>query len=254
MILEVKNLNHGFGGLKAVSNFNLEVPKGSITGIIGPNGAGKTTVFNLLSGVYRPREGQILLEGVNLVGLAPHQIVARGISRTFQNLKLFTALTTLENVRVALLHRTHPGWWEALRRVVTLQDARATEEEAMLFLERVGLAGRASEQSGALPYGLQRRLEIARALATNPKVLLLDEPAAGMNPSEVGGLGDLIRKLRQEFYLTVVLIEHQMQMVNDLCERVTVMDFGEIIAEGTPGEIQRHPQVVEAYLGEEVAV
>ncbi|MCL5045404.1 MAG: ABC transporter ATP-binding protein [Actinobacteria bacterium] len=254
MILEIKNLSHSFGGLKAVSNFNLKVEKGSIVGVIGPNGAGKTTVFNLISGIYRPREGQVRLEGTNLVGLPLHAIAARGISRTFQNLKLFPALTVLENVRVALLHRTHPGFWEAVRRVVTIQDAKVTAQEAMSFLERVGLAGRAGEQAGALPYGLQRRLELARALATGPKVLLLDEPAAGMNPSEVTGLTDLVRKLREEFDLTVVLIEHQMQMVNDLCERVTVMDFGETIAEGTPGEIQRNPHVVEAYLGEEVAV
>ena len=251
-LLEIDHLTHRFGGLLALSDFNLSLDGNELVGIIGPNGAGKTTLFNLISGVYRPTKGSISVEGRELVGLAPNRIAALGIARTFQNIRLFKDLSVLDNVRCANYGQAGYGALLALFRL-----GRCRREEAVIIdrsmelLALFQLDGHAEEPSRNLPYGLQRRLEIARALATRPKLLLLDEPAAGMNPAEIKGLMGLIEWVRKAFNVTIVLIEHQMQLVMNLCERLVVLDFGVTIAEGKPHEIRSDSRVLAAYLGEE---
>ncbi len=249
-ILEASGLVMQFGGLRAVNNFNLSLYPHDLQGLIGPNGAGKTTVFNMITGVYTPVAGQIRLSAENITGLQPFEINQLGIARTFQNIRLFPNLTVLDNVRIA--YHTHAGY-SMFDGIFQNKHFGAKEKEltqrTQEFLSVFSLQDRQGEIAKNLPYGEQRRLEIARALAANPKVLLLDEPAAGMNPQESFRLMDLIHFIRETFDLTILLIEHQMRVVMGICETITVMDFGEIIAHGTPNEIQTNEKVIEAYLG-----
>jgi len=254
-LLEVNNMTHFFGGLRAVNNYNLAVESGQIRGLIGPNGAGKTTIFNLITGVYHPTEGEILLEGENITALDPNQIADRGLGRTFQNLRLWRYLSVLDHVKMARYSKLTYGLVGAFfgtpKRV---QEEKATDKLAMELLELVGVAHLADQIVTNLPYGAQRRVELARALATEPKVLFLDEPTAGMNPEELIQMMDIIRQVHREIGMAIFLIEHRMKVVMDLCEMVQTLNFGEVIAEGTAEEIRNDPLVIEAYLGKEVVI
>jgi branched-chain amino acid transport system ATP-binding protein len=251
-LLELQGLSKSFGGLAAVRSASLEVNTGDLIGLIGPNGAGKTTVFNLISGFYTPTSGSIRFRGEEIGGLKAHQVANRGVARTFQNIRLFRELTILENVRIA--HHPYAAYSlaDSILHSRRYRDGeRRLRAEALEYLATFGLQGRAETLAKNLPYGEQRRLEIARALSTRPSLLLLDEPAAGMNPQETVALMQLIEFIRERFELTIVLIEHQMRVVMGICQHILVMDFGEIIARGDPQEIQRNPRVIEAYLGQQ---
>ena len=250
-ILEVKSLGISFGGLKAVDNFNLEIEKNELYGLIGPNGAGKTTVFNLLTGVYKPDNGYVKLDGVTLTGKSCEEINRSGIARTFQNIRLFHQLSVRDNVKAGLHHHYRYSVVEGIFRLPRYRAMEnAMDQEAEKLLEVFGLQDYAETKAQSLPYGMQRKLEIARAMATKPKLLLLDEPAAGMNPNETAELMDTIRLVRDQFDMTILLIEHDMRLVSGICERLTVLNFGQVLKQGETSSVLSDPEVIKAYLGD----
>mgnify|MGYP000854483204 CR=1 FL=1 len=250
-LLEVKNLGISFGGLRAVDDVNLSIEEGQLYGLIGPNGAGKTTVFNLLTGVYQPTTGTIKINGKNIVGKTPSEICQAGIARTFQNIRLFKKMTVLDNVKAAFHNEVQYNLATSFFRLPNyFKLEKEMDEKAMEILKVFDLDGEANYLANNLPYGKQRKLEIARALATNPKLLLLDEPAAGMNPNETAELMDTIRLVRDRYHITILLIEHDMKLVTGICEKILVLNFGTELASGTPEVVLNNPEVITAYLGE----
>ena len=251
-VLEVKGLGIDFGGLTAVDDFNMIVGRTEIAGLIGPNGAGKTTIFNLLTGVYQPTRGSVLINGIDIKGMPIHKVNRLGIARTFQNIRLFTDMTALDNVKVGMHNEIKCSFLASLLHLPSYKKAEErANAKAMELLEFMGLGDVANVKAGSLPYGVQRRLEIVRALATNPSIILLDEPAAGMNPSETAELMHQIRRIRDTFHIAIFLIEHDMNLVMNVCEAIAVVNYGRIIAKGTPEEVRENPAVIEAYLGRE---
>lgn len=252
-LLDVRNITVQFGGIKPVSELNMVLKEGELLGLIGPNGAGKTTIFNLLTGVYRPTTGKIYFNNQRIDHLKTHRIVAKGMTRTFQNIRLFKEMSVLDNVKVGFNRHMHASTIEDIFGIGRCaKEQEWVEVESFKLLKLFDLEDQAYEKSGNLPYGKQRKLEIARALATQPKVLLLDEPAAGMNPNETQELMETIKRIRELFKITILLIEHDMQLVMQCCERIIVVDYGRVIAEGTPKEIQNNHHVIQAYLGQGV--
>ena len=250
-LLEVKNLSISFGGLKAVDNFHINIEKGQLYGLIGPNGAGKTTIFNLLTGVYKPNAGSIVLDDVNITGKSTIEINQAGIARTFQNIRLFKDMSVLDNVKAGLHNHHKYSTVEGIFRLPRyFKIEKEMDEEAMNLLKVFDLDKEFDFKASNLPYGKQRKLEIARALATEPKLLLLDEPAAGMNPNETAELMDTIRFVRDNFNMTVLLIEHDMKLVSGICEKLTVLNFGQVLREGATSDVLHDPEVIKAYLGE----
>ena len=249
-VLDVRNLGIDFGGLTAVDEFNMTIGPTEISGLIGPNGAGKTTIFNLLTSVYQPTRGSILVKGIDTKGMDTAKVNKLGVARTFQNIRLFGDMTALDNVKVGMHNEIKCSFFESIFRLPGYFKAeKKANEKAMEILEFMGLADIADQKAGSLPYGVQRRLEIARALASNPAIILLDEPAAGMNPSETTELMHQIRRIRDHFQIAIFLIEHDMSLVMNVCEGIVVVNYGKIIAKGTPDEIKNNPAVIEAYLG-----
>lgn len=252
-LLEVRKMTHYFGGLRAVYDYNLEIEPGQILGLIGPNGAGKTTIFNLITGIYSPTEGSVLLDGQNLVGLQPFQIAAQGLGRTFQNLRLWRHMNVIDHVKLARYSKISYGLIGAfLNTPKRIREENEIEEKAYQLLKMVGIDHLAHQVVTNLPYGAQRRVELARALATDPKILFLDEPTAGMNPEELLDMMKIIRMVHKQLGLAIFLIEHRMRVVMDLCDLIQTLVFGEVIAEGTPEQIRNNPKVIDAYLGKEV--
>ena len=249
-VLDVRNLGIDFGGLTAVDGFNITIGPTEISGLIGPNGAGKTTIFNLLTGVYQPTRGSVLIKGIDTKGMPTFKVNKLGIARTFQNIRLFNDMTALDNVKVGMHNEMKCSFAASLLRLPSYYKAeKKANQKAMELLEFMGLADIADQKAGSLPYGVQRRLEICRALASNPAIILLDEPAAGMNPSETAELMHQIRRIRDTFQVAIFLIEHDMNLVMNVCEAIAVVSYGKIIAKGTPDEIKNDPAVIEAYLG-----